>query len=228
VQVKGELGRSRRVYFFKFPMSLPKTPWLLLFGSSPVSDCGAGPASSTPATSPSSTGAVAVDWVSLSANSRKEEKAPAREEPTTGEAPLIASQSSQGIGAGAGASDKKEIHFADKDTQSTATAPVELGEVAGCRLFTRRSFLLFARESSVHIRALVLVRSSRLGTELRLLLLLKLCISLHSVVEEEEEEEEGHHEHAGAAEGDNDEVPAYTSGGAAPVEVGPNGYAVSD
>ena len=63
--------------------------------------------------------------------SRKEEKAPAREEPTTGEAPLIASQSSQGIGAGAGASDKKEIHFADKDTQSTATAPVELGEVAG-------------------------------------------------------------------------------------------------
>lgn len=49
-----------------------------------------------------------------------------------------------------------------------------------------------------------------------------------SSVEAEEEEEAGEeHEHEHEhAEGDHEEVPAYTSG-SAPVEVGPNGYAVS-
>lgn len=54
--------------------------------------------------------------------------------------------------------------------------------------------------------------------------------------EEEDEEEAEHgaiahhaeHEHEhGHATADNEEVPAYTSDHAGPVEVGPNGYAVS-
>merc|ERR1712130_828887 len=45
-----------------------------------------------------------------------------------------------------------------------------------------------------------------------------------SSVEAEEEEEEGHA--AAHAEGEHEEVPAYTNDGAAPVEVGPNGYAL--
>ncbi|KAK6907604.1 cytoplasmic protein [Kwoniella mangroviensis CBS 8886] len=45
-----------------------------------------------------------------------------------------------------------------------------------------------------------------------------------SVEEAEEEEEEA--EHAGDAHEESEEVPAYTSGGAAPLEVGPNGYVV--
>lgn len=48
-----------------------------------------------------------------------------------------------------------------------------------------------------------------------------------SSVEEAEEEEEEEEEHAAHAHEESEEVPAYTSGGAAPLEVGPNGYVVS-
>ncbi|WWC68389.1 uncharacterized protein I206_102314 [Kwoniella pini CBS 10737] len=47
-----------------------------------------------------------------------------------------------------------------------------------------------------------------------------------SSVEEAEEEEEEEEEHAAHAHEESEEVPAYTSGGAAPLEVGPNGYVV--
>jgi len=50
--------------------------------------------------------------------------------------------------------------------------------------------------------------------------------SVEAEDEDHRHEDEEHDEDAVEADGDHEEVPAYSSGSAAPVEVGPNGYAV--